>query len=272
MAVTAVQAGRGTRPAQNLRVDRWWLQPALTAAGLTAFVIYSTWSTFTPHDYFAGAAVGRDYLSPFFSPCITNRCGAGATWHLVNWWPFSAAILMLPFPLMFRGTCYYYRKAYYRSFWLSPPACAVPEPHGKYTGESRFPLLIQNLHRYAFYLTFPFPIILLWEAWKGTRMITVSGTGALVDSRGLALGTLVLFVNAILLGTYLLSCHSGRHLCGGHLNAMSKGPTRYWLWRRVSFLNQHHMGLAWVSLIFVALTDVYVRLVASGAIHDPRFF
>ena len=25
----------------------------------------------------------------------------------------------------FRLTCYYYRKAYYRAFWLSPPACAV---------------------------------------------------------------------------------------------------------------------------------------------------
>jgi hypothetical protein len=24
--------------------------------------------------------------------------------------------------------------------------------------------------------------------------------------------------------------------------------------------------------VFVALTDLYVRLVATGAIHDPRFF
>jgi hypothetical protein len=32
------------------------------------------------------------------------------------------------------------------------------------------------------------------------------------------------------------------------------------------------MQLAWCSLIFVALTDLYVRLVASGTIHDPRFF
>ena len=263
MAVTAVQAGRGTRPAQNLRVDRWWVQPALTAFGLTCFVVYSTWSTFTPHDYFAGAQVGRDYLSPLFSPCITNHCGGATTWHLVNWWPFSAAILMLPFPLMFRGTCYYYRKAYYRSFWLSPPACAVPEPHGSYTGESRFPLLVQNLHRYAFYLTIPFPIILLWEAIKATKF---------TDGRGLALGTLILFVNALLLGAYTASCHSGRHLCGGHLNAMSKGPVRYAIWKRISFLNSHHMGLAWVSLVFVGFTDIYVRLVASGAIHDPRFF
>jgi hypothetical protein len=32
------------------------------------------------------------------------------------------------------------------------------------------------------------------------------------------------------------------------------------------------MEIAWASLIFVALTDMYVRLVASGTITDPRFF
>src|SRR3712207_7261723 len=37
------------------------------------------------------------------------------------------------------------------SFWLSPPACAVAEPHRRYTGETRFPLIGQNVHRYFFY-------------------------------------------------------------------------------------------------------------------------
>ena len=57
----------------------------------------------------------------------------------------------LPFLLLFRLTCYYYRKAYYRVFWLSPPACAVPDGHKTYSGETRFPLIFQNSHRYAFY-------------------------------------------------------------------------------------------------------------------------
>ena len=48
-------------------------------------------------------------------------------------------------------SCYYYRKAYYRSFWLSPPACGVAEPHGKYSGETRLPLILNNVHRYFFY-------------------------------------------------------------------------------------------------------------------------
>jgi hypothetical protein len=32
------------------------------------------------------------------------------------------------------------------------------------------------------------------------------------------------------------------------------------------------MQIAWVSLLFVALTDLYIRLVAAGWITDPRFF
>jgi len=32
------------------------------------------------------------------------------------------------------------------------------------------------------------------------------------------------------------------------------------------------MQIAWVSLYWVLLADLYIRLVASGAITDPRFF
>ena len=32
------------------------------------------------------------------------------------------------------------------------------------------------------------------------------------------------------------------------------------------------MQFAWVSLVSVALTDLYVRLLATGTISDPRFF
>ena len=63
---------------------------------------------------------------------------------LPGWWIIPEAALTLPFLLLFRLTCYYYRKAYYRSFWLSPPACAVPDGHKTYTGETRFPLIFQN--------------------------------------------------------------------------------------------------------------------------------
>jgi hypothetical protein len=80
----------------------------------------------------------------------------------------------------------------------------------------------------------------------------------------------VLLVNAAFLWLYTLSCHSCRHLCGGRLNNFSRHPARYWMWRKVSALNARHMLLAWVSLVFVALADLYVRLVATGVISDPR--
>ena len=75
-----------------------------------------------------------------------------------------------------------------------------------------------------------------------------------------------------MLGTYTLSCHSCRHLCGGLLDTFSTAPVRHRLWKWLSKINHYHMPIAWVSLVGVALTDLYVRLVASGTIHDPRFF
>ena len=44
------------------------------------------------------------------------------------------------------------------------------------------------------------------------------------------------------------------------------------MWTQVSKLNTRHMQFAWISLFWVLLTDLYIRLVASGAITDPRFF
>ena len=88
-------------------------------------------------------------------PCLAENCEpmrGGPNWDLFgSWWGISPAIIILIFPLGFRLTCYYYRKAYYRGFWASPPACAVAEPHKKYSGETRFPLILQNIHRYFFY-------------------------------------------------------------------------------------------------------------------------
>jgi hypothetical protein len=88
----------------------------------------------------------------------------------------------------------------------------------------------------------------------------------------MGLGTVMLVLNAALLWLYSLGCHSCRHLVGGRLKHFSRHPVRYRLWTVVSKLNARHMQFAWASLVFVALTDLYVRLVSSGAISDPRFF
>ena len=244
------------RTASSRRTDAWWVTPLLTAVVLGGFVIYGTWVAFVNRDYFADP-----YLSPFYSPCLAASCEE-PTWPIVgSWWPLSPALLVLPFPLGFRLTCYYYRKAYYRSFWWAPPACAVPDARPRYTGETRFPLILQNIHRYFFYLALPFPIILAWDALRALHF---------PEGWGIGLGTVILLVNAVFLALYTLSCHSCRHLCGGRLDSFAKAPVRFWLWRRVSALNARHMLLAWVSLVFVALADLYVRLVATGVISDPR--
>ncbi|MBF6048894.1 hypothetical protein GO001_27450 [Streptomyces sp. NRRL B-1677] len=255
---------RATIPARHLRADRWWLAPAVTAAGLFAFVVYSTWRAFANDDYYAAP-----YVSPFYSPCIAQNCvpmKGGADWHVFGaWWGLSPALLILIFPLGFRLTCYYYRKAYYRGFWASPPACAVAEPHAKYTGETRFPLILQNVHRYFFYFAVIVAGILTYDTALGFR-----------NARGewghMGLGTLVFLANIALIWAYTLSCHSCRHIVGGRIRTFSKHPVRYRMWGWVSALNARHMQLAWASLISVAVADFYVYLVASGVFDDPRFF
>ncbi len=254
-------AGRARVAARTLRTDRWWLQPAITVAVLVLFIIYSTLRAFEDANYYA-----TPYISPFYSPCITTRCEGSTFPELFEGPSFvSPALYILLVPLGFRLTCYYYRKAYYRSFWLSPPACVVAEPHKSYTGETRLPLLGQNLHRYFFYAGLLYNVILTYDAIEGFR-----------DADGewfhMGLGTLVLIVNAALLWLYSLSCHSCRHIIGGRLNSFSRHPVRYRMWTLVSRLNGKHMQLAWVSLLFVAFTDFYVRLLATGTISDPRFF
>ncbi len=265
---------RGGPPLKRvLRRDNWRLQPVVQAGGLILFTIYATWAAFRNGNFYAGN-VGRDYLSPFYSPCLTHGCTtAGYVWGPLfgNWWRISPALLILIFPLGFRMSCYYYRKTYYRGFWMSPPACAVADwgsttPGGvrsRYTGESRFPLVLQNFHRYMWYAAVAFAVILTWDAIAAFRFAT---------GLGLGLGTVIFVLNAIFIWAYTLGCHSCRHLCGGGLKSFAKAKGRYWLWKNVvSELNAHHQLWAWVSLVWIAFTDFYVWLVASGSIVDPHF-
>ena len=92
------------------------------------------------------------------------------------------------------------------------------------------------------------------------------------DGFGIGIGTVILLANALLLSLYSLPCHSCRHLCGGKLNLFSKAPLRYRSWKVVTWLNEHHTLYAWISLVWVAFTDLYVCLVATGRIYDVRLF
>jgi hypothetical protein len=221
-------------------------------AVLGGFGIYATLRAFEGKFYEWGP-----YLSPFYSPLIDPN-------H--HWWPLSPAVLILGGPLSFRATCYYYRKAYYRAFFMDPPGCAVGEARHSYSGETKFPFILQNLHRYTLYLAILFLAFLWHDAIKAFFF----------DGKfGMGVGTLVLLVNVCLLSIYTLSCHSLRHLAGGKLDCFSCvafGKPRYQAWQGLSFLNERHMLFAWVSLFSVGFADFYVRLVSSGAIQDVRLF
>jgi hypothetical protein len=248
---------------RTLRQDRWWLYPLTTFVVFSAFVVYSTIRAFMDKDYFA-----EPYLSPFYSPCLGDCVdGSSDFGQPFGWFPLSAALIILIFPLGFRLTCYYYRKAYYRSFWLSPPACGVAEPHSSYTGETRFPLIMQNIHRWFWYATFVVALILTWDA-----VLAFGAAPGESDGIHMGLGTVLMWVNVALIWLYQLSCHSCRHIVGGRLRHFSKHPVRYRLWTWVSVLNKRHANYAWLSLFSVALVDLYIFLLAANVFDDPRFF
>jgi hypothetical protein len=252
---------RASIDARTLRQDRWWLYPLTVFVVFMAFVVYATFRAFWPHDYYAAP-----YLSPFYSPCLGD-CVEGSSdfGQPFGWFPLSSALIILIFPLGFRLTCYYYRKAYYRSFWLSPPACGVAEPHSGYTGETRFPLVLQNVHRWFWYAA-----VVVWAILAYDSVLAFRNAD---DEWGhMGLGTVIMVVNVVLLGLYTFSCHSCRHVLGGRLRHFSKHPVRYRLWSWVSKLNASHARYAWLSLFSVVAVDLYVWLLAANVFDDPRFF
>jgi len=249
---------------RTLRTDQWWLFPLATFVVFTAFVVYATWRAFVDSHYYS-----EPYLSPFYSPCLTDSCVDGSSdfGQPFSWWSLSPALVILIFPLGFRMSCYYYRKAYYRAFWLSPPACAVAEPHQAYSGETRFPLILQNIHRYFWYAAVVVALILTWDA-----LLAFGPAEGESDGIHMGLGTLLMVANVVLIWLYTLSCHSCRHITGGRLRHFSKHPVRYRMWTFVSRLNADHAKYAWYSLFSVALVDLYIYLLATNVFDDPRFF
>ena len=92
---------------------------------------------------------------------------------------------------------------------------------------------------------------------------------------GVGGGTIVMALNAYLLGGYTLGCHAFRHLVGGGLDFLrvkKNNPIRFALWRIVTALNERHMQWALVSMLWVGFTDFYIRMCAMGVWHDVRFF
>ncbi|MBW8868739.1 MAG: succinate dehydrogenase [Acidobacteria bacterium] len=250
---------------ETTRRDAWWVQPLVVLLALSAFIIYATWAAFQGEHFEYGP-----YLSPFYSPLLFGDSSHAWFGPKPGWWPgalpFSAALLILWAPGGFRFTCYYYRGAYYKSFWADPPGCTVGEPRKRYLGERSFPLVLQNVHRYFLYLGLIFICILAIDAVQSYRFAYSAG----VNRFGIGLASLVLTVNAVLLAGYTFSCHSLRHLIGGRRDVLSESPARWTCYSCVSSLNGRHQVFAWLSLFSVAFADVYVRLCSMGLWTDLR--
>lgn len=255
---------------ETTRFDLWWVQPVVVFLVLASFIVYATWAAFQGEHY-ALTKDGRNYLSPFYSPELFGSSPHSWFGPKPAWWPglfpFSAALLILWAPGGFRVTCYYYRGAYYKAFWADPPSCAVGEPRKSYWGERHLPLILQNIHRYFLYLALLFLFILAWDVIQACRFRNEE-TGAV--SFGIGVGTLVLALNVILLGGYTLGCHSLRHLIGGFRDQLAGRPAQKRAYDCVSCLNRQHVFWAWCSLIWVAFSDVYVRLCSMGVWNDVR--
>jgi hypothetical protein len=251
---------------ETMRRDAWWVQPLVVFVILSAFLVYATWAAFQNAHYEYGP-----YLSPFYSPLIFGDSAHAWFGPKPGWWPgfvpFSPALIILPFPALFRFTCYYYRGAYYKAFWADPPACTVGEPRKRYLGERSFPLIMQNIHRYFLYVALVFLVILASDVYKAL-WFTDPATGA--KGFGIGVGTLVLAANVVLLACYTLGCHSMRHIAGGYLDRLAGRPLRKAAYDCSSCLNRWHMKWAWMSLFGVALTDLYVRLCSMGVLTDWR--
>jgi hypothetical protein len=263
-----VVGGHPHGPAATVRTDNWWVGPLATLAGLCTAIAYLTWAAFQAGHYYADP-----YLSPLYSPVVFTNLNAPGAAPLHHAWfgewpsfwpeflPASPAFLILVFPGLFRFTCYYYRKAYYRAFAGSPPGCSVaPITRRGYKGETGL-MIFQNLHRYALYFAMVFNFILAYDA----------GLSFFKNGQfGVGVGSFVITLNAVLLASYSFGCHSFRHLIGGHDDCMSCGQntSRLSFWKGATWFNERHMLFAWCSLFWVAFTDFYVRMVSMGVITD----
>jgi hypothetical protein len=215
------------------------VQPLVVFSGLSTFIVYATWAAFQGEHYTFGP-----YLSPFYSPEIFGDSPHSwfgpkpAAWPA--WLPFSPALLILPIPVLFRLTCYYYRGAYYKAFWADPPSCAVGEPRSTYWGEASFPLIMQNVHRYTLFLAILVLGVLWLDVWYAL-WFTDAATGTV--SFGIGVGTLVLATNVVLLSGYLLGCHSMRHFAGGCVDQLTRAPHDRLFMRQLPESRAHELGL-----------------------------
>ena len=200
-------AGRREGFGSTQRVDHWWIGPAATAVGLVVFFGYLTFRAFNATYVWPDPYISPTVAPPAFTPA-SGYPGAVPVEHawfgaFPAWWPAfvpqSPSFFIPWLAIAFRFTCYYYRGAYYKGWFLTPPSCTVRGVSRRYRGETAL-WLFQNLHRYTLYGAL-FLLVFLW--WEGLSAFFRDGRF------GIGVGTVVMVVNAALLTGYKI----GRASC-----------------------------------------------------------
>ena len=244
--------------ASTQRIDNWWTEPFWMASALTIAVLYTgmrvlIWDGDIQYD-------NHRVTSPIFSPDVLHLL------HITNhpgW--MNSAMLILWIPFGFRGTCYYMRRVYHRTFFQNPTGCMIAKPELNYAigykGEKGL-FILNNIHRYMLYLA----ILILSVKFYDVILTTKFSDG----SRAISIGTLILGIESFLLLMYVTSCHAFRHLFGGGMNRWRGGLSGVFgsLYRTVSKVNVHHSFWFWTSLAMVFLGDLFVLAVAEDILSD----
>lgn len=242
------------------RRDAWWQEPLWMGVALTAALLYTAVRVL-----FFGESItldGHRVTSPLFSPNVIHIFDLStASW-------VNSAMLLLWLPFGFRGTCYYTRRVYFRTFFAQPSGCAVGAKNMAYLGERRGIFWLNNIHRYMLILVV---FILLWKYYDVFHSLHST------DGWGMSVGSIVLATEAFLLTMYVTSCHAFRHMVGGNLDRFfEKTGTgdvvrsiRKAVWSFSSRHNPHHGMWFWLSLAMVFLGDAYVWSLAANGWTDP---
>jgi hypothetical protein len=212
-----------------------------------------------------GSRVEAPYLSPFYSPLLYDLSPQAMFKETrPSWWPaglpFSAAILVLWGPALFRLTCYYSHRLARRSLA---------------GGKSRSAWL-WPAHRLMLGVAVVFLISLWWDTIQAVACWPTDKAGKLLSPEpeervyhfGMGLGSVIMLVNVILLTAYTFTCTLTTQVAQ---DRPASGPPGSSAGSR-TLLSRRHMLWAWLSLFSVAFADLYIRLCAGGTWRDPRFF
>ena len=173
---------------RTLRRDAWWIEVLPTFLLLGGFMIYGLWTAFNDSNYFADP-----YLSPFYSPCLAANCEETTFKLIGSGWTPDAGAARPPDPVGIPHHLLLLPQGLLPRLLRVAARCAVRDVPKRYRGETRVPFILQNIHRYFFWLSLPVLFFLWWDAFKAFDF---------PDGFGFGVGTLVLLVNVALLSLY----------------------------------------------------------------------